>query len=510
MLIVFRADASLEIGSGHLMRCLTLADLLRDLGARSMFFCRHLSPQLAGRIERQGHGLVRLTQPAQAAASVHPVAHATWLGTSWQADADETARQIAALDRPPDWLVVDHYALDARWEGVLRGHARAMLVVDDLADRAHDCDVLLDQNLHAAPEARYHGKVGGNCRLLLGPRHALLRPEFAAARQARLASPPQAERLLVFMGGVDNGNMTRTVLQGALALARPNLHLEVVVAASNPHLEALRSEFDAIPNVAIHVDVPDLGVRLAAADIAVGAGGGAMLERACLGMPSVTVAIAANQQPGAESLGRCGATLYLGRAAEVGAADIGHALALLLQSPTLRGALAERAAATVDGLGAGRVARLMLGNRLQLRLAGAGDCDNVYAWRNHPETRRYSGDGEVIDWPEHQRWFAAMLSDPGRRTLIAEDAGLPVGVVRYDIERDKADVSIYLVPGNQGRGFGAAILAAGEKWLAQACPAVRRLEAVVRPDNAASLRLFEAAGFEPCSAVLRKKVNANA
>ena len=152
----------------------------------------------------------------------------------------------------------------------------------------------------------------------------------------------------------------------------------------------------------------------------------------------------------------------------------------------------------------------MLGGPLRLRLANAGDCESIFNWRNDLRTRRFSGDSRAIERSAHDRWFAALLANPAHRMLIAEDAGAAVGVLRYDIDHEKAEVSIYLVPGNRGRGLGEAILVEGERWLSRACPDVRELGAVVLRENLASLGVFAAAGFEDHSAFLRKRVSANA
>lgn len=507
--IVFRTDASAQMGTGHLMRCLTLASELRERGAASLFVCRHLPSSMATQLEQQGHQLRRLTSLAQPIAEDCPLAHADWLGTSWCADAEEARDAIAGLAFVPDWLVVDHYALDARWERALRPSAKRILVIDDLGDRMHDCDCLLDQNMHSMPAARYQGKVGDTCRLLLGPRYALLRPEFAAVRMKRQGRHGAPRRVLVFMGGIDSANATQTVVRGVLALSAENLELEIVTTDANPNLAALHVEFGVLPNVGITVDAHDMAQRIAAADIAIGAGGGAMLERACLGLPTLTISIAENQEAGAESLGLIGATLYLGRSIDVNAGSVRDAMSVLLMSATLRSSLAERAAALVDGKGAERVSRFLRGGTLALRPAVAADAGRVLTWRNDERTRRYSGDDTVIASDDHAKWFAAMLADDSRKMLIVEEEGIATGVLRYDIEGQVAAVSIFLVPGNQGQGLGNRILAAGEEWLSRACPAVRELEAVVREDNVASLSVFEATGFERNSVLLRKKVTVN-
>ncbi len=181
MKIVFRVDASLQIGSGHIMRCLTLADELVRRGADIIFVCRERLGNLINLIEAKRYQVIRLPQAqVEYIATTDDLYHAEWLGVSWEQDASDT---IAVLgDEKPEWLVIDHYAIDRRWEQKLRPHVGKIMVIDDLADRPHDCDLILDQNLYQEMDKRYVNNVPESCQKLFGPKFALLRPEFAAAR----------------------------------------------------------------------------------------------------------------------------------------------------------------------------------------------------------------------------------------------------------------------------------------------------------------------------------------
>ena len=174
MRVVFRADASVTIGTGHVMRCLTLAEALRKAGAEVAFVCRELDGNLAGLIEARGFD-VHVLPPLEP-----PTDPLTWTAAHWHEDAAQTA---SFLKTRADWLVVDHFALEHRWEKEMREHANRLMVIDDLADRVHDCDLLLDQNYLQEP-ARYDTLVPAHCRKLLGPAYALLRDEFRRAREA--------------------------------------------------------------------------------------------------------------------------------------------------------------------------------------------------------------------------------------------------------------------------------------------------------------------------------------
>src|ERR1700722_12010817 len=162
MNVAFRVDASSEIGDGHFFRCLTLADALHKCGWQIRFVSRNLPDEMSSMLADRGFALSRL-------------------GTSPAEDAADTIRALSGSSW--EWLIVDHYALDARWEAELRQCVESIAVIDDLADRAHDCDLLLDQNLYTDADRRYAGRVPARCRLMLGPIYALLREEFRAARR---------------------------------------------------------------------------------------------------------------------------------------------------------------------------------------------------------------------------------------------------------------------------------------------------------------------------------------
>jgi len=495
--IVVRADASVEIGSGHLRRCLVLAERLRQRGAGVTFICRRLPGHLGELLAARDFPVVWLS-PA-----------APWTPA---ADAAATAAILESVPEKPAWLIVDHYRLDRDWERRLRPLAARIMVIDDLADRAHDCDLLLDQNYHGdedEAQERYRGLVPAACRLLLGPRYALLDPRFAARRAAAGeeadVTGKEKPRLLLFFGGTDPGNETGRALEGIKPLL-PALAVEVVVGAGNPHRQLVREMCAGLPGVRYHCQVEDMAALLAEVDLAVGAGGTSAWERCCLGVPSIVASIAANQVPLAVPLARDGYLLYLGEAAALVPADYRQAVATLLRSPWWRAFMARRCRQLADGRGVFRVVDRLLPPALTLRRARAADEASLLAWRNAPENRRFSFSPAVITAQEHHEWFARCLAAADRELLIGEEDGRPVGVLRYDLAGEEALVSIYLVPGCHGRGYGRALLAAGSFWLRRQRPAVKRLRAEVLPANRAARQLFDAAGFAASHLVFRQEL----
>lgn len=336
--------------------------------------------------------------------------HAEWLGATQADDAEATLAALADEDAW-DWLVVDHYALDARWEIRLRGVARRILAIDDLADRRHDCDALLDQNFYADGPARYDALVPGHCLRLIGPRHALLRREFGAARARLRERGDVVRRLLVFFGGVDARNLTGAALD-ALDDLGMDVDVDVVIGAAHPQRVALEARCATQRRTTLHVQAANMAELIAAADVGVGAAGVATWERCSLGLPTLAFAVAANQQALLHDAAREG--LVLGPA--IDACDR-SALALqvraLVDNPALRAHLAKRGLETVDALGAARVARVLLQPDVVIRAATEADARNLFDWRNAPEVRRFSRNDAPIDWDEHRQWLAATLADSG-------------------------------------------------------------------------------------------------
>lgn len=316
--VVFRADASVEIGTGHVMRCLTLAEALKAQGIQCHFLCREHVGHLIDTIQARGFVIHRLPVWSQqdiddASGSPQP-SHAHWLGVSWQQDAEACATLLRSL--APDWLVVDHYALDARWEAAVLPARTRLLVIDDLADRPHLAHLLLDQNLGRQSED-YAGLVPVECQVLAGPQHAVLRPEFAERRESSLTRRlrrPTIKRMLISLGGVDKDNATCRVLDALNDCDLPHdLEITVVMGATAPWLREVKARAGELPwFTEVVVNVSDMARRMAEADLAIGAAGSTSWERCCLGLPTLMLVLAENQKSIAKALDMEGAAVCLG------------------------------------------------------------------------------------------------------------------------------------------------------------------------------------------------------
>ena len=493
MRVVMRVDASLEIGSGHVMRCLTLADELRSRGAEVHFICRDHPGNLVALIAERGYSYVGLETPTSGyLAPAGDTNHAAWLAVSWQQDAEET---VAALPSGGvDWLVIDHYALDRRWEERLRPHVGKIMVIDDLADRPHACDLLLDQNLYRDLELRYNDLVPAACQRLLGPRYALLRSEFALARKQLRQRDGQVRRILVFFGGVDPANETSKALQALIAVNLQGVAVDVVVGGGNPHKDEIEA-LCVINGFSYNCQVSNMAELMAAADLAIGGGGTATWERCAVGLPSLVMVLADNQRELAHYGAQSGLCLSLGDASDVSPDEIGTAVSFVLRSPDTLRHLVEQCLATVDARGCSRVATLLLPPQIVIRRAVLDDCDAIHEWRNAEETRRYIFDAAPIPLEIHRQWYRKTLDNPNRVLLIGELDGKPIGVLRYDLTDNEALISVYLVPGTQGQGIGSELIRSGSRWLRQQYPRIATVKAEIFRENVASLRAFEAAGY---------------
>jgi len=493
--VVIRADASLRIGSGHVMRCLTLADELRERGAEVTFVCREHSGDMTSYLELKGHPVVRLPRVTGSySVRAADLPHAAWLGASWEQDTAETIAAVKGCR--PEWLIIDHYAIDRRWEETLRPHVEKIMVIDDLADRPHDCDLLLDQNWHENKDTRYEGLAPAASIRLLGPRYALLRSEFYKIRRTLRKRTGSVERILVFFGAGDVTNEYVKALKALKVLGRPDIAVDLVVGEANPHRHQLEALCGELPHVRFHCQVDTMAEIMAEADLALGAGGCATWERCAVGLPSLVTAVAANQVELAETGARHGLFFYLGEALDVSSERVMNSLNTFLDSPENLMSYSANGLDVVDARGVHRVAGFLAPPRIALRPAVMDDCYDVYGWRNAEETRRHIFDSELIPPDIHRKWFCSVLENPNRVLLVGEIDREPVGVLRYDISGQEALISVYRVPGRREEGIGSHLIRCGSVWLREHHPQIRIITAEIIRDNVASVRAFESAGFK--------------
>jgi UDP-2,4-diacetamido-2,4,6-trideoxy-beta-L-altropyranose hydrolase len=474
--VLIRADGDRALGVGHVVRMLVLAEALKaawpEVGIE--FVSARLSPALERRIAAAGHGLTRI--------DVEP-------GTT--SDAEQTLARAVALDAT--WIVLDAYTFPRTFRWRMFAAGRQVLAIDDgptpseaPADLSHDSRV---------GATRESCSPGG--RWLLGPRYALLGQSFSAKRQSLKPQAHEARRLLITLGGADPLNLSARVLTAVASLGRSELETTLVVGPANPRAKEL-SDRVAATNLGcrVLVDPPDMAELLAWADVAMTAAGSTCWELALLGVPAVALIVADNQVPLAEALAEHGSLVNLGWASHLDDARLAQEIAALLDDPARRAAQREAGLALVDGRGADRVAQAMVADTLQLRPVERADAELLLAWANDPMVRANSFESHVIAPAEHVAWLERRLRSPADwQAWIAHDAhGEPVGVVRFDVAGNEATVAFSVVGQRRGSGIGKRMLGLAVRRLASERE-VRLVTALVKPENARSLRALAAACF---------------
>jgi UDP-2,4-diacetamido-2,4,6-trideoxy-beta-L-altropyranose hydrolase len=425
------------------------------------------------------------------ATPIDDLAHSAWLGISQAHDAQDTIQALAG--QTFEWLVIDHYALDARWESAMRDTAKRIMAIDDLADRQHDCDMLLDQNFYADMQTRYNGKVPAHCQLLLGPRYALLREEFRQLRKQVKPHTGAVKRILVFFGGMDADNYTDLAIKALAEIQLEEIQVDVVIGAQHP----CRAEIETsciTHGFICHVQTDKMAELMAAADLAIGAGGTAIWERCCLGLPTLSICVADNQQKQLADAAKEG-LLY----APVFDSDVTEVfkkhITALIENPYLRRLISYNAMQIVDGLGVLRIVGNLGCNTIEMKNANEEDSPKLFEWRNHPKIRLVSRNAAPITWENHQKWFEAVKASQNKVLLIGQIDKEPVGVVRFDKQQDHAEISIYLVPDANFTGQGRNLLLSAEQWLKVNQPEIKRIRASVLGGNESSQRLFAGSDY---------------
>jgi UDP-2,4-diacetamido-2,4,6-trideoxy-beta-L-altropyranose hydrolase len=359
MQVFFRVDASRTAGHGHVMRCLSLAQELREHGARVSFVSREHPGNLCGLIEERGFAVSRLPEPAPDMVFEDAPVHAAWLGASWQEDARQTMAVLDGTTEKPDWLVVDHYALDVRWESALSRVVGKILVIDDLADRRHEAQVLLDQNLYPDMAQRYVGLLSSGCRALLGPSFALLRREFVEARAATSPRNAGVQKIFVFFGGSDLTNETEKALASIAALGKHDVSVDVVVGAGNSRYEAIKDICTSMRGMRLHCQIDNMAQLMSEADLSLGAGGSTTWERCALGLPALVISVADNQIAIADGVDKAGAHRHLGLSKNVSVTQLTAAIEAIASGPEFLEKMSRSASALVDAKGCERVIKTM-------------------------------------------------------------------------------------------------------------------------------------------------------
>lgn len=457
------------------MRCLALGQAWQDAGGNVVFTMAESTPAVDARLRSEGMEIVQLNVAANSV---------------------RDAQDVAALarNRHAAWVVVDGYQFDSVYQRSLKNTGLKLLFVDDLGQcERYFADIVLNQSVHASEEMYANHEI--YTRLLLGPRFAMLRRDFRPWTKWQREITSNGRKVLVTMGGSDPDNVTEIVLDALREVQIDGLEAVAVLGGSNPHVDFVERFANQSPSIRFLRDALNMPELMAWADVAVSAAGSTCAEMCLLGLPAILIDLAENQTPVAEELAQLGAAIHVGSSKDVTAAEIAGQVQSLLSSAEHRICLSERSRALVDGEGAGRVSAAIHGCDLRLRRVQEKDCRQLWEWANDPEVRPVSFATEPISWQRHLEWFNSKLRDPNAVMYLAVDsADIPAGQVRFQIANTRAAVSISMAPPFRGKGYGKVVLAMATEDLFRST-AVTQVDAYVKPNNAASLRLFTRSGY---------------
>lgn len=350
--MAIRVDASTQIGTGHVMRCLTLADELKKRRAKVSFICRKHQGHMCSFIEGKGYPVFQLPWQERTKDFDAPPGlptHDEGLGTSWEEDAAQTMHVLRKETGVVDWLIADHYAIDQRWETRVRTLAAKVMVIDDLANRHHECELLLDQNFYRDMNTRYLDKIPQNCHSLLGPRYALLREEFLQAARNLRERDGHVHRILFFFGGSDPTNETVKALDALRLFNRRDVAVDVIIGETNQFKDIIQAECTALSNVSCHIQVDNMAELMSRADLALGAGGSATWERCFLGLPTITIMVADNQLETTLALAQAGAIKCLGTSLEVSAQTLASAISEFVDNACAMKTMSKKCLSVMGG-----------------------------------------------------------------------------------------------------------------------------------------------------------------
>ena len=487
MKILIRTDASSKIGTGHVMRCLALVQAWLDADVQVTFLMTIKASALESRLQAEGIKVdYLLVSPGS------------------QEDAEQTVSKAKTLGSP--WVVADGYQFGADYQLTIKTAGLKLLLIDDYGHAKHYwADLVLNQNVCA--HENLYAKRESSTQLLLGTSYALLRKEFWPWQGWQRKLPTVARKILVTLGGADPDNVTFKVIQALQMLKVNNLEMIVVVGGSNPHYEQLQEAVDDLESaiaITLRRNVTNMSELMAWADVAVTAGGSTCWELAFMGLPSLIIILVENQRAIAEKLDTTGAAINLGWHNNISTNALQQQTHRLANTPNLRQAMTERSRQLVDGEGSQRVLMHLQNQRLRLRSVSEDDCKLIWQWANDPDVRARSFSSQPIPWDEHVQWFNTKHKALDCRFYLALDAhDTPLGVIRFDLYQDNATVSVTIDSQFRTQGYGNQLINLASAKLFRTSD-IAYIDAYIQPDNQASLRAFQKAGFKELGAVTHK------
>jgi UDP-2,4-diacetamido-2,4,6-trideoxy-beta-L-altropyranose hydrolase len=494
MKFYFRVDASSQIGNGHVMRCLALAKSLKKKGAKCTFICKKYKNDLIKKIKIEGfevnvihnYKIKKLNNTCVLSKHKNNIEH------------ENQIINFLKNKNKIDWLIIDHYNIDHRIEKKIQPYTKNIMVIDDLANRRHNCNLLVDQNLVENYTNRYKKLLPSSCITLLGPKYALLQKKYSNLRLKKISRKKNVKRILVYFGGTDQNFLIIKTIKAFLQLNKKDVILDVILGENLSKNKALYESFFKNKKIKFYKELKSLAVLMSKADLAVGACGTTTWERCCLGLPSIVITIASNQVATAKELNKKKLILWLGSNRKVTVKQIYNALTKVINKKLNK--WSDRCMQITDGCGAEKVASILMINsksKLRSRYAKLEDEKMLLNWANDLTVRKNSFSRKKIQSNSHNKWFYNIIksSNCSRILIIETIDGLPIGQVRIEKkEYNTWFIDYSLVNYARGKKIGHRIIKIALNCFKKI--GVTNIFAKVKTTNTASLKVFEKVGYK--------------
>ncbi len=480
--LIIRADADSHIGSGHLMRCLALAQTWQDTGGSVVFLSHCESEALIQRVTDEGFRFIPVETPHP-----DPADHKIALKVLSSLNPQASGRDL--------WFVCDGYHFSPEYHKAIRESGYKLLVMDDYNHLAvYHADCLLNQNIHAS-SLRY--SCDPDTTQLVGSKYILLRREFLQYQNPKRRIPNKSRNVLLTMGGADPDNVTSKVIRALNLLNDNDLEVKIVVGPANPHMETLKKELpSSVFSGTLCPSVDDMPGLMAWSDMAITAAGSTCWELAYMGVPSMTITISEDQVGVAEGLDQAAIAQHIGWYTDLTSEQIAGKLDQLINDKAKRSRFSRSGMDLVNGKGAREVVRSMIIGELHLRPVAEKDCELLFDWANDPTVRQNAFQPEPIEWEDHHKWFTSKRDSTHCFQYIATSIdGIPVGQIRFDLGEKYAEVDYSLDPQFRGLGLGTSLLEEGIGQLASVIAGPLIIQGKVKQKNFQSMMSFESAGF---------------
>ena len=497
MAIIIFADASYNIGQGHVTRTLSLAKELRKRGVSVEYFCRPLDGDQISRLRGEGFNVHTPLEPEMMESGLDKMTvYAEWSNVAPVLKTVSEKKKI-------DWAIVDNYSIGVEFEVSLSEFGCRVMAIDDLPNRKHFCDLLLDQNYNE-DQTRYNELIPESCIKLLGCEYSLLRPEFELRRRGMKNRDGEISKILISYGGYDKTGETLKAMMAVAALDGKSMSFIVVLGERNKDINEIQSLSVSDARFALYAHVSHMDELMEEADITLGAGGSTTWERCCLGLPALITVTAENQNDLADMGIRSGAMQVLGRWDEVTSEMITDKIEELIKHPEHLVKMSEKAKGLVDGLGAAKVASTMnsikeekmdMQSRLEHRQVVKEDCDLIFEWVNEDMTRKASFNQEEINYENHVKWFEGRVESSLSEILVFTESNQPIGQVRLESDGCNVEIGISIDVSARGKGHSFEMLTIARQHSRRMFTG-QPIIAHIKHENEKSINAFTRSGFE--------------